>query len=183
MIPEITEEWRPVPIAAFAHLYEVSNIGRVRSLDKIGRAKAGGKCLYRGQMMNLRPNHRGYISVFLRDAPLVRNIPVHRLVAGAFIPNPQGLPEVNHMDTIKINNIVTNLEWISRLGNHAHAVKSGIKMACIRKLSDEDVAAIIVLSTTRTNSDVARRFGINQSTVSRIVSGLRRANHQITPTQ
>lgn len=182
MIPEIIEEWRPVPLDVFAAFYEVSNTGRVRSLDRLSRSKGEG-CMQRfGQEMKARANYRGYLCVYMRAGKLEKNATIHRLVAGAFIKNPDNLPEVNHIDTIKGNNTATNLEWIDRLGNHSHAVKSGIKMACVRKLSDEDVASIIALAKIGIpHSGIGECFGVNQSTISRIVSGLRRANHR--PTQ
>lgn len=163
----MTEYWRPVPIPEFAALYEVSSAGKVRR---------------NGRELKLRTNKRGYLYVYLRSAPVYRNITIHRLVALSFIPNPGGLPEVNHKDTIKLNCTMGNLEWSNRLGNHSHAVKSGIKMACIRKLSDESVAAIKAgYLAGAGQKHLANEYGVAQSTISRLVNGLRRANHGVEP--
>lgn len=185
MVPEFAEEWRPVPVTEFSHLYEVSNTGRVRSLDRMNQEMVGVGIRvkwsrdFRGREMKCKPNTRGYPQVYLRNAPIFRNVTVHRLVADAFIPNPDNLPEVNHIDTVKTNNFWINLEWISRVGNHNHAVDSGLNMACIRKLTDDDVALIRALADAYTNREIAARFGVNPSTISRIIAGTRRA-HRIT---
>jgi hypothetical protein len=172
----MSEEWKIVTIAEFADLYEVSNFGEVRSLDRIGSGGRAGKGArhYRGRIMRPHVTRKGYLTIYLRSAPSYRNVQVHRLVAMAFIPNPHGLPEVNHIDCDKTNNRVTNLEWTSRNGNHAHAVKSGLHMACIRKLSDEDVVHIIAMGEMLSHAEIARRYGVNQSTVTRIINGQRR---------
>lgn len=149
MIPEIIEEWRPVPLDVFAAFYEVSNTGRVRSLDRLSRSKGEGRMQRFGQEMKARANYRGYLCVYMRAGKLEKNATIHRLVAGAFIKNPDNLPEVNHIDTIKANNTATNLEWMAKIGIP--------------------------------HSGIGECFGVNQSTISRIVSGLRRANHR--PTQ
>lgn len=176
------EQWRPVPIPQFSHLYEVSNFGRGRSLDRAEQQMVGSGIRvvwsrpFKGKMLRGNANNRGYPSVYLRCAPLGRNVAVHRLVAGAFIPNPDDLPEVNHRDTNKTNNRDTNLEWISRVGNHTHAVEAGIMPFCNRKLSSDDVATIKQLASGQEFSyrEIAKRFGVTQPTVSRIVNGSRR---------
>ena len=90
----MTEEFRDIP--GYEGLYEVSNLGRVRRNGKI-----------------LKPwkNNWGYLLVSLCKNGIVRNARIHRLVALAFIPNPQNLPQVNHKDEDKTNNAVSNLEW------------------------------------------------------------------------
>lgn len=68
-------------------------------------------------------SHRGYHIVGLRDTYSVRkHLSVHRLVASTFIPNPLGLPDVNHVDGNKLNNHVSNLEWCDKSGNARHAI-------------------------------------------------------------
>ena len=92
------EQWRPVD--GFEGLYAVSNLGRVKSL-KYGREKI------------LKPaKHRnGYLFVTLCINGKRKHFLVHRLVATAFIPNPEGFEQVNHKDENPSNNVVTNLEW------------------------------------------------------------------------
>ena len=92
----INEQWRPVD--GFEG-YEVSSLGRVKSL-KYGKEK----------ILKLQ-KVKGYLLVALYRNGKVKQLYVHRLVATAFLPNPMGLPEVNHRDEVKTNNIVDNLEF------------------------------------------------------------------------
>lgn len=104
-----TEIWRDV--IGYEGLYQVSNLGRVKSL-------------YYGKERIMRPQKRqhGYLGVQLHGKGghaerNFRTMSVHRLVAEAFIPNPDGLTEVNHRDEDKTNNNAENLEWISHADN------------------------------------------------------------------
>lgn len=91
-----TEEWRPV--VGYEGLYEVSNLGRVKSLRR-NRVLMGGS------------DKDGYKRLALCYCNKREYKFVHRIVAEAFIPNPEGLPQVNHKDENKTNNAVWNLEW------------------------------------------------------------------------
>lgn len=133
---------------------------------------------FAGRMLSPPINSKGYPYVYLRNAPKYKNVMVHRLVGAAFIPNPKNLPEINHIDGCKTNNVVANLEWTDRLGNHTHGVETGlIGKRFVRKLSDDDVREIVSLHAAgAANTDIAGRFGVNQSTISRIVNGVRRVH-------
>lgn len=101
------EDWRAIP--GYEGLYEVSNQGRVRSLDRydnIGRMR-------KKRYIKLLLSSSGYFSVGLSKNGNVTVYLVHRLVVQVFIPNPDGLPQVNHKDEDKTNNSVDNLEWCS----------------------------------------------------------------------
>ena len=100
-----SEVWKDV--AGYEGYYQVSNKGNVRSLerkDSIGR-KIGGRILKLGY------DKGGYLKVALCKNGKIKNKKTHRLVAEAFIPNPNNYPEVNHLDEVKDNNNVENLEW------------------------------------------------------------------------
>lgn len=103
------EIWKPVK--GFEGLYEVSNLGRVRSLDRKVRNR-GGFALKKGKILSdAAVSGHGYRKVGLWKDNMGTNALVHRLVAEAFIPNPDNLPEVNHKDENPRNNCVENLEW------------------------------------------------------------------------
>ena len=103
------EVWKPVE--GYEGLYEVSNLGNVRSLDRYVNHWQGGKCLKRGKLLAFGYNAGGYRLVKLCDNGRERTHKVHRLVAQAFIPNPENLPWVNHKDENPANNTSVNLEW------------------------------------------------------------------------
>ena len=111
-IPAV-ETWRPVK--GFEGLYEVSSLARVRSLDRqiTKQHNTGTYYLYnvRGKMMNPEKAANGYLVVKIYKEGKTYHKLVHRLVAEAFVPNPDNLPEVNHKDEDKTNNLPSNLEW------------------------------------------------------------------------
>ena len=93
------ETWKAID--CYEGLYEVSDLGRIKSL-KYGKEK----------ILKLR-NNNGYLMVCLYKDGNAKQLYVHRIVAEAFIPNPQGLETVNHKDEDKTNNVASNLEWMS----------------------------------------------------------------------
>ena len=98
------ETWKA--IAGYEGLYEVSDQGRVKSL-KFGKEK----------ILKPHKNTVGYLGVDLRKDGHGKYLLVHRLVAEAFIPNPNNLKTVNHKDEVKTNNVASNLEWMSLKDN------------------------------------------------------------------
>ena len=113
------EVWRP--IAGYEGLYEVSSLGRVRSLDRVitRLSRWGTESTLKVKGVILQPNNHtnGYQTVLLSNKGCCVGFLVHRLVAKAFVPNPDNLPEVNHKDECKKNNRADNLEWCDRVYN------------------------------------------------------------------
>lgn len=108
------EVWKD--IIGYEGLYQISNLGRVKSLERVTISKNGKR--YTCQELCLRfGNIKGYKFVVLRKGCKSYQVLVHRLVAQAFIPNPDSLPEVNHKDENKSNNHVDNLEWCTHKYN------------------------------------------------------------------
>jgi hypothetical protein len=105
----MVEIWRD--IKDYEGLYQVSNLGRVRSVDHYVNYKNIKKRLILGKILNLNKDNRGYYVVTLSKDNVRKNYSVHRLVAEAFIPNPDNLPTVDHIDRNRLNNNVENLRW------------------------------------------------------------------------
>ena len=103
------EEWRPV--VGYEGLYEVSNLGRVRSVDGYVKSKGESYRLHKGKVLSPAKDTIGYLFVILHCNGKCKTIRIHRLVAQAFLLNPDNLTEVNHKDEDKTNNSVDNLEW------------------------------------------------------------------------
>ena len=108
------EEWRS--IEGYEGLYEVSNTGRVRSLDRYDNRNYFRK----GKVLSPGKDTVGYLFVILTCNGKRKAINVHRLVAKAFIENPDNLPQVNHKDEDKTNNNVDNLEWCTAKYNNKY---------------------------------------------------------------
>jgi len=114
------EIWKD--IAGYEGRYQVSTLGRVRN-SKTARICKPSKC----------GGSRNYLHVTLYQGShdSRKSVSIHRLVADAFIPNPDNLPEVNHIDGNGFNNVVSNLEWITHAENMIHASKVlGKRVAC-----------------------------------------------------
>jgi len=173
------ETW--IPIVGYEGLYEVSNKGRVRSLDTV-QTRSNGKCICRFKIKGRIPKpfrtgkNDGYDTVQLSGR---ENRKVHRLVAEAFLDNPLGLPEVNHIDGNKRNNAVENLEWVTGQENVEHAVRMGLMKSGddvpIRKLSSRDVAEIRAAYKPGIRGSgvksLAKRYGVSSTTMRNILSG------------
>jgi hypothetical protein len=122
---ENTETWKLVPGLL---TYEVSDRGRIRSIDRvIDCGRRMGKYLKRGIVLRNTITREGYIITSICKEGIQKFYSVHRLVAEAFIPNPEGKAEVNHIDGNKTNNAINNLEWVTRSENHLHAFRTGLR--------------------------------------------------------
>lgn len=121
------EVWNDV--VGFEGLYKVSNLGSVKSLDRILQTIGANQFgsypmtkLIKGKVLSPAINQDGYYQVVLYKSGKKYNKLVHQLVAEAFIPNPQNKPTVNHIDGIKTRNIVNNLEWATEKEQQWHSI-------------------------------------------------------------
>lgn len=110
------EVWKPV--RGFEGLYEVSNLGQIKSLSRTVHRKNNRNQYIKGRIIRPAKTLDGYLRICLLKSGKRKSFLVHRLVAEAFIPNPKKLLEVNHKDEDKQNNNVNNLEWCSRKYNN-----------------------------------------------------------------
>lgn len=113
-------------VLGYEGIYEVSNLGNVRSLDRIVIYKDGRKRLWKGVLMTGGKTPTGYEFVSLKISGKVNQQYIHRLVAFHFIPNSENKKTVNHIDGNKSNNAMFNLEWNTPSENSIHAVKLGL---------------------------------------------------------
>ena len=161
------EIWKPVMAynGYYSDCYEVSNMGRVRSLDKItcdGRP-IKGKILRHGYS-------RGYPCVQLSKDNILRHAEIHRLVAISFIPNPTNLPCVNHKDQNIKNNNVDNLEWCT------HKYNSNYGTCISQRVSKESKR--IIAKNIKTQEEIiypslsaCTRAGFNQGGIYKVMIG------------
>jgi hypothetical protein len=109
---------------AIDDVYEVSDHGRVRSVDRTVMKSDGKAYFLKGRLL-VNMNDRGYMQVSLGRGKN-QSAKIHRLVALAFIPNPENKITVNHIDGNKSNNHVSNLEWATYKENNNHAQRTGL---------------------------------------------------------
>ena len=148
------------PVVGF-EMYEVSNLGRVKRGDRFKKPTLAST---------------GYLIVSLRDKSNRKSDTVHRIVAKAFISNPENKPEVNHINGDKEDNSVDNLEWVTRSENFLHAHKTGLNKSRAGVgtfLTPSDVIEIREKYVPRkyTQAKLAKEYGVDQSCISRILSG------------
>jgi hypothetical protein len=145
----VNEIW--LPIKEFEDYYEVSNLGRFRSKDRTITRHNGVKENKPARILKNNYYTNGYVQLILYVEKQRFNFIAHRVVADHFIPNPNNLPVINHLDLIKWNNRVTNLEWCTKSENGIHAVKNGCFLEVEQlkgeahpnaKLSDEEALYI-----------------------------------------
>lgn len=168
----ICEEWRNI---LDFNGYQVSNIGRVRSMDRFCGNRHG---VIHGKLLKPFINRRGYLEVNLyKNSKCTAKI-IHRLVAKAFIPNNFNKPQVNHIDGNKLNNKVSNLEWMSNSENQLHAYKLGLQPSRAgennnkAKITDKDVNLLKQLYNSGMSIiEVSNSSNINMSIIRQIIYG------------
>ena len=122
----MTEEWRD--IKDYEGYYKVSNLGRIKSLERDVFTQNGDFRLHKKETIKTpKKTKDGYLSITLSVNGTDKTFPIHRLVAEAFLSQYKTSDklEVNHKDTNRTNNIVSNLEWVSHYDNVQHSVRLG----------------------------------------------------------
>lgn len=158
------------PVKGYEGLYEVSNLGNVKS---IGRKGSGCKPFD----IILKPfdNGRGYWHVHLQNNGKLKSCSIHRLVAETFFVKCEGLEDVNHKDGNKKNNHVSNLEWVNKKMNMIHASISGLlpkgELSHYSKLKEDDIIRIKKMWGHNIKREIISDvFGISFAQISRIVN-------------
>lgn len=157
------EIWKPAK--GLEDRFEVSNRGRVRNIHSGTILKPFIACGYRT------------IRIYIKDNK-EKNFSIHRLVAVTFIPNPENKPQVNHIDGIKTNNNVENLEWVTPKENADHAFRTGLRTAIGSKHPNSKLTEAIVEEIKRDYvrgskqfgaRSLARKYGVNQKAIYSII--------------
>ncbi|MFA2595213.1 NUMOD4 domain-containing protein [Bacillus cereus] len=168
------ENWKD--IKGYEGIFQISSLGRVRSLPKLTRNRHG-EYMTKVKIIKGWVKEAGYVCVTLKVDGVKRHFRVHRLVAEAFIPNPLNKKQVNHIDGNKSNNQENNLEWVTAKENIAHAFETGLNKPIREKKP--------VLMLDRETGKVLREFdsvrevygilGIQPSNIVKVIKGKR--NH------
>lgn len=173
----MTEIWKN--IKGYEGLYQVSDIGRVRSLDRYVD-RLDHKIFKRGTILKQGTHKQGYKLVYLSKDNLSKTVKVHRLVALAFIDKPKGKNTVNHINSIKYDNRVENLEWLTQGENVSHAVREGLmhkgSSSGNSVLFEEDIPIIRHLCKSMKRKDVSVLFGVSYEAITSVLNG-RTWNH------
>lgn len=181
------EKWRPV--VGHEGLYEVSDLGRVRSLNTWSRSgfHVTGRMIP-GRVLRLKTSRSGYAVVNLSSRPTSdgarskKTWSVHRLVAEAFLENTSGGNDVNHIDFRPLNNRLNNLEWATRKENLRHSSRAG-RLANRRgcPISSSTWAKVIRLLSADTPVDeVARSTGVSEASIFKAKHMFRDLFHCVT---
>lgn len=172
----LIEEWRPV--VGFEKYYEVSNLGRIKSLCRIIYNR-GHKIIRKERFLKLHKSDKGYFRIKINVGDYVKTVLVHRLVAEAFVPNPENKPHVNHMNSTPTDNRVENLEWCTHAENMKHSYVNGRRehldfrgeKSPVAKLNWRNVRKIRKMygKNGYTSRSLGKKFGVDQAMILNIV--------------
>ena len=173
------EVWKP--IRGYEGLYEVSNFGRVKSLNRVVKHvkgssyKTGGTHVIQEKIMSSKPSKaHGYRQVGLCKGSKISYFRVNRLVAEAFLPNPNDYPVVNHKDENKANDNAENLEWCTYHYNSHYSINRNRKERGYRRLKRID----LLTGETKIYASVieAEREGFSKGNISSVANGRRKSH-------
>lgn len=167
------EIWKD--IKGYEGSYQVSNLGNVKSLDREMMVNGGIKQYY-SQVRKPSVMKDGYLAMTLWRDSKGKSLRVSRLVAAAFLENPDGYDQVNHKDGIKENNNVDNLEWCSSSQNAQHALRVGLRKSgenhSCSKLTNFQVRQVPnLLAQGFSQKYISNLYGVSYSTIKNICQG------------
>jgi len=162
----ITEIWKD--IKGYEGLYQVSNMGRVKSLERTLINMNGQKRHWKERILKQRPTRNGYLQVDLCNISCTRKtLSVHRLVCEAFHENPKNKPCVNHIDENKANNVVSNLEWCTVKENCNHGTRNARMAKSVGQYTRDGK----LVKVWQSIMEVERQLGFAHSHISKVALG------------
>lgn len=165
VMTNVNEIWRPVK--GYENLYEISNLGRVKSLPRLKTSGAAGRILTKERYLKPCINEKGYYLVVLsKPNEKKRSFNIHRLIMESFIPNPNNLPAINHINGIKTDNSLENLEWCTFGHNNRHAIATGLNTGRGTKIKQICIQTGEVIKIFKSAKDAEKETGASRSVIS-----------------
>lgn len=178
----LNEIWKDIP--GYEGLYKASNLGRIKSLERMVYHRICGKKYIHERILSTRISKRGYVTVAILKNGKYNYFLLHRLVALTFIPNPLNLPEVNHIGKYpdgregnKLDNRAISLEWNTRKENMNHAKENGLLVPTrkgedsnLSKLTEKEVLEIRNKANTFSGVELSKQYNVSTALISMIIN-------------
>jgi hypothetical protein len=162
----IAEEWKAV--VGFEGLYEVSNMGRIKSLDKVIVRSNGSPQTWKGRHVAVSYSGNRYLQVHMHHLGKQTTKGLHVIVAEAFVQNTNNKPQVNHKNRIREDCTAANLEWVTPSENICHILAQGCTMGKT-KLNLKAARALREDAAAGLGTDIlSKKYGISKGMVNRI---------------
>ena len=165
----MTEIWRP--IKDYENIYEVSNLGRVRSLERTVIRKNGVTLKVPEKILKPKARRDGYLTVNIYKNAVCKNYYIHRVVSTAFLPNPDNKPQVNHLSEEKTDNSVENLEWCTAKEN----VNYGTGIQRGHEKLGKPILCIELNQIFPSVTDAARQLSLSKGNLGSVLAGRRKS--------
>jgi hypothetical protein len=159
------EVWKDIP--EYEGHYQISNLGKVRSLDRVVIFRLNRKRFFKGMILKNIFLTSKYYGVNLVKGKKRQQFTIHRLVATCFVSNPFDFPEVDHIDCVKTNNNFNNLEWVTSEENTRRAKENGLMPKGVdnhkSKLTEEQI--LDIRSSHLINVELARKYNVSKTLI------------------
>ena len=161
------EKWKP--INGYEEFYEISNLRKIKSKAKLQRHSKNNFYLTKDKILKHNKGKRGYFTIALTKLGKAKTLMVHRLFAQAFIPNPENKPFINHINGIKTDNRIDNLEWCTSSENIKHSFDNGLHISVKGENSGRskltEIQVIEIIKSNLSPSDLSKNYNISQTQI------------------